>query len=175
MSLLTSSTGAWPAQADAAAFYGRIEIGHDGLPTERWQARALTTVQVPYPFRLAWEPETVVRKITCHRLVAASLTRCLAQLLEHYGSIEALRAAGLDLYGGCYAFRPMRGGAALSMHAYGVAIDLDPDHNPLGRKWQEGGRMMPKAAVEIFETAGWTWGGRWSHRPDCMHFQAARI
>ena len=166
---------AWPAQAAVPAYYGKIELSNDGRATDRWEARSLTKVLAPYPLRLAWEPATVVRKITCHRLVAQSLTRCLSGILAHYGSPEAVRAAGMDLYGGAYNFRPMRGGHALSMHAFGIAIDLDPDRNPLGKKWQEGKGMMPMEVVEIFEAEGWTWGGRWSGRPDAMHFQAARV
>jgi hypothetical protein len=165
----------WPRQADVPAYFGRIELGADGLPTERWQARCLKTLPLPYPMRLAWDLQTTVRKITCHRAVAESLSCCLAGILAHYGSLEALRAAGMDLYGGCYNFRPMRGGHVLSMHAYGIAIDLDPEHNPLAAKWKEDKAMMPMAVVKIFEAAGWTWGGRWNSRPDCMHFQAASV
>ncbi len=164
----------WPSQANVPAYYGKIELTNDGRPTERWEARCLTKVLTPYPLRLSWEPETVVRKITCHRLVAQSLMQCLARLLEHYGSVEAVRAARLDLFGGCYNFRSMRGGRALSMHSYGIAIDLDPDRNGLGKKWEEGKGMMPKEAVRIFKEAGWTWGGDWS-RADAMHFQAASV
>jgi hypothetical protein len=173
--MTSTSIDAWPTQAQVPAFFGKIQLGHDGRPTDRWEARSLTTVLAPYPFRLAWDPATTVRKITCHRLVAQSLLRCLGGILDAYGSPEAVRAAGLDLYGGCYNYRPMRAGSTLSMHSYGIAVDLDPDRNPLGRKWDECKTMMPSRVVDIFENAGWTWGGRWTGRPDCMHFQAARI
>ena len=174
---LTKTTPAkpWPRQADVPAFFGRIELGADGLPTDRWQARMLTTIPLPYPMRLSWDLQTTVRKITCHRAVADSLTACLAAVLAHYGSLAAVQAAGLDLYGGCYNFRPMRGSHVLSMHAYGIAIDLDPEHNPQFARWKEDKGMMPMAVVDIFEAAGWTWGGRWTSRTDCMHFQAASI
>lgn len=168
-------TQPWPRQADVPAFFGRIELGADGRPTERWQTRTLTSLTLPYPMRLSWDLQTTVRKLTCHRAVAESLGVCLSGILAHYGSLESVRAAGMDLYGGCYNFRPMRGGHHLSMHSYGIAIDLDPERNPLAVKWKEGRGMMPMAVVKIFETAGWTWGGRWSSRPDCMHFQAASV
>jgi hypothetical protein len=32
--------------------------------------------------------------------------------------------------------------------------------------------MMPRAVVDIFEAQGWKWGGNFSTKPDCMHFQA---
>jgi len=55
------------------------------------------------------------------------------------------------------------------MHSYGIAIDLDPEHNPQGRS---GGRIKDDAdgVVALFEGAGWT-GWRLNSRPDCMHFQ----
>lgn len=165
----------WPRQADVPGFFGRIELGSSGLPTERWQARALKSLPLPYPMRLAWEPGTTVRRLTCHRAVADSLRDCLASILAHYGSLEAVQAARMDLYGGCYNFRPMRGSHQLSMHSYGIAIDLDPQRNPLGTKWRDDKGMTPLPVVQIFERAGWTWGGRWTSRPDCMHFQAATI
>lgn len=165
---------AWPRQVDVPTYFGRLELGANGRPTARWEARSLQTVAVPYPLRLAWEPEVVVRRITCHRRVARPLGQCLEAVLAHYGSVEAVRAARMDLYGGCYNFRTMRGSNALSLHSYGIAIDLDPERNALGQKWVEEKGMMPLAVVRIFEAAGWTWGGRWN-RPDAMHFQAARV
>lgn len=172
--MTTIEKPSWPKQSNVPSYYGKIELSNDGRPTERWEARSLTKVLAPYPLRLAWAPDTVVRKITCHRLLAPSLLQCLARILEHYGSLEAVSAAGMDLYGGCYNFRPMRGGTNLSMHSYGIAIDLDPDRNALNRKWEKGKGMMPLEVVRIFREAGWTWGGDW-HRADCMHFQAASV
>ena len=32
--------------------------------------------------------------------------------------------------------------------------------------------MMPQPVVDIFEAESWKWGGRFTQRQDCMHFQA---
>ena len=58
---------------------------------------------------------------------------------------------------------------ALSMHAFGLAVDLNVTSNQLGTE----GDMDPRV-VEIFERWGFAWGGRWS-RPDPMHFELARL
>ena len=119
---------------------------------------------------LAWQPEQLLRVIRCHRLVAPSLARVFAAICRLFPSEPTLRAAGLHLFGGCYAHRLIRGSRkTLSLHAYGAAIDLDPDHNPLGRP--PTAAAMPSSVVALFEAEGWTWGGRFS-RPDPMHFEA---
>ena len=75
-----------------------------------------------------------------------------------------------------------------SAHAYRLAIDLNPFHNPyvlgdlvvpeLASSYLERNRVRPgmalagSPAVTAFEAAGWTWGGRWSSPVDFMHFSA---
>lgn len=167
---MKTATHPWPAPDALASFFGRIELDHDGLPTNRWESNHLTQIALPFPMRLAWETAAVVRRITCHREVAPSLSRIFAAILAHYGSVEAVRAAGLDLYGGCYNYRPVRGSNTLSLHAYGAAIDLDPDHNAMNTQGARG--KMPQAVVDIFKAEGWAWGGDFKTRQDPMHFEA---
>ena len=63
----------------------------------------------------------------------------------------------------------------LSMHAYGIAADFDPIDNPWGGRRRDGSPSLLRqnmAFVEVFEAAGWTWGGRWSGgKGDDMHFE----
>lgn len=165
----------WPRQREVPNYFGAIEIGKDGLPTERWQNRFLTQIRLPYPMRLSWDHDTVVRSITCHKSVARDLSNILGEILEYYGSVAAVKEARMDLYGGCYNFRRMRGGSNLSMHSYGIAIDIDPERNPLGRKWEPDKGMMPEAVIAIFKRHGWTWGGDWKSPADPQHFQAAKL
>lgn len=165
----------WPKQADVPAYFGKIETGDNGLPTERWERTMLTQIALPCPLRLSWEPETIIHRLSCHRAVARALTFILADIFALYKNDRAgMQAARMDLFGGCYNFRRMRGGANLSMHSYGIAIDLDPDRNPQGKPWVEGKGMMPGEVVDIFLAHGWTWGGLWKKNPDAMHFQATQ-
>lgn len=149
----------WPARGEASirAYYG---------PPGESQ---LVRVDPPYPMRIAWDPDVPLRTITCHRLVADSLVEVLAAIHARLGA-AGIRHHGLDLYGGCYNFRKMRGGASWSTHAWGIAIDLDPARNGLRTPWPAEA-AMPVEAIELFEAAGWTSLARAIGR-DAMHFQA---
>ncbi len=165
----------WPKDTpeDLAKYFGKHELDHEGQPTERWESAFLTTLDVPYPMVLAWELETPVRRIRCHQIVRPSLSIILDAIWKLCGSLEMIKEMRMDRYGGCFNYRAARGLGRLSVHAWGAAIDLDPDANALGVEWKKNKGMMPMEVVEIFEKQGWQWGGRWK-RPDCMHFQATQ-
>jgi hypothetical protein len=101
--------------------------------------------------------------VTCHRFLFPRLI----------GSLDEIEEAGLgDLidpaqYGGCYVprFIDRDPNKPLSMHAFGLAVDLNVKDNPLG----SAGTMDPRI-VDIFERWGFEWGGLWA-RPDPMHFE----
>jgi len=57
----------------------------------------------------------------------------------------------------------------LSLHSWGIAVDINWATNAYGTE----GDMHPDI-VDIFEEAGFTWGGRWRKR-DCMHFEWAKL
>jgi hypothetical protein len=75
-----------------------------------------------------------------------------------------------------------------SVHAYGLAIDVNPVENPYvlggsvhpraGRAYLERSRYRPGMAVagrllvRVFADAGWQWGGRWTGSPDYQHFSS---
>lgn len=162
----------WPDDdtASLTRYYGAHVLGRDGRPTAGWQSMYLTLIPVPYPLRLSWDTTVRVSRIRCHRRVAASLARIFAAIRAAYTDVE-LEAHGLDLYGGCYEFRRIRGASRPSTHAWGAGIDLDPDGNPMGRVPAD--CAMPVEVVTIFAHEGWRWGGTFT-RPDAMHFQATQ-
>lgn len=86
-----------------------------------------------------------------------------------FGAFQRILVRGLKQqvksYGGCFAIRQSRGRSALSVHSWGMAIDLNPETNRLGEPGD-----MPPELVQCFTDAGFIWGGSW-HRPDPMHFQ----
>jgi hypothetical protein len=101
------------------------------------------------------------------RKVSADLTRVLAKQPELKIWMENL--------GGTYAWRPIAGTSLLSMHCYGVAIDLNTDKSAYWR-WNKGDlkaysrKTFPTEIIEAFERHGFIWGGKWSHY-DTMHFE----
>lgn len=82
--------------------------------------------------------------------------------------------------------RPAVGSGSWSRHAYGLAVDINPFHNPyergdlvlpelasayLARDNHRPGMIQPgDAVVEAFDAMGWGWGGRWNTLLDYMHF-----
>ena len=137
-----------------------------GLPTveepEGWRSKILTTIQLPETLPLSWDLSVNVSRISCHKVIAYQLSAILREIMEE-GLWPRLRS-----YGGCYCWRATRGGTRLSTHSWGIAVDFAVATNQLGTPGD-----MDRGIVEIFEAAGWTWGGRWG-RPDPMHFAAAR-
>lgn len=82
--------------------------------------------------------------------------------------------------------RPATLGSSWSEHSYGLAIDINPFHNPYlrgelvgpelasaytDRTWRRPGMVLESDAVtRAFDAIGWGWGGRWSSLKDWMHF-----
>jgi len=76
-----------------------------------------------------------------------------------------------------YAYRVIKDTDRLSMHSFGIAIDLAPaktqywkDENPSETAHIGYKNTMPLSIVRIFEKHGFIWGGRWYHY-DTMHFE----
>ena len=87
---------------------------------------------LPFAFPLAWDDQQRVKSFACHKLVAEPLTAIFAEAAKLFGE-DRFRELRLDRFGGCFNHRPMRGGTSLSMHSWGIAVDLDPMRNQL--KW----------------------------------------
>jgi hypothetical protein len=80
--------------------------------------------------------------------------------------------------GACtYEYRVIKDTDRLSMHSFGIAIDLAPTKTQYwkGEATAETAKIgykntMPLSIVRIFEKHGFIWGGRWYHY-DTMHFE----
>lgn len=136
----------------------RYRVLEDGFiePDPAWVEAHIVSEDVP-----------VVGTVRCHRLLVPQLRAALEEV-ERAGLAPLLRP---DDYGGCYVprFIDRDPSKPLSMHAFGLAVDLNVSTNLLGTP----GDMDPRI-VEIFERWGFAWGGRWS-RPDPMHFELERV
>lgn len=130
-------------------------------------------IDLPYPMKLAWDKSVTVTKVTCHKLVAANFKNVFNDLLKTYG-IAKIQELGIDLFGGIYNCRPMRGGTQFSTHAYAVAIDLDPERNQLKEtsKTARFARPEYKPMIDIFYKHGFISLGV-EKNFDWQHFQIA--
>lgn len=141
-----------------------------GQPTQSGSAY-LVSVTLPYPMRLAWDKKTVIKTMRCHRLIAKALVLVFQDLLAHYG-LKQLQDLGIDLFGGCFNYRQMRGGSDYSRHSWGIAIDLDPERNQLKEtaKTARFARPEYKPMIDIFYKHGFVSLGK-EKNYDWMHFE----
>lgn len=159
------STKQWPRQADVRSVFGA-----PGNP----QCTA-GKVRLPVAMRIAWNTSQTVASFNCHAKVADPLTAIFNDAVKHYGEKE-FRRLGLDLFGGCYNLRKMRGGSSYSMHSWGIAVDIDPARNQLnwGRDRAQLAKPEYDAWWNIVEGHGALSLGR-ARNYDWMHFQFARL
>jgi hypothetical protein len=129
-----------------------LPYGSDWIRIEpRWLDRNIATRSVP-----------VLGRVTCNRRLFAPLRRAL-RTLERRGLSNVVDRAD---YAGCFAPRRIPGSGSLSLHAWGLAIDINAAANPRLADSRQDRRL-----VRAMEDAGFTWGGRWPTVPDPMHFE----
>ena len=131
----------------------------------------LVNIKLPYPMRLAWAKDTKVTTMRCHKLVADKFIAVFNELLSTYG-LKRIQELGIDLFGGCFNFRAMRGGSDYSRHSWGIAIDLDPERNQLKETSKTARFARPEydKLHEIFEKHGFVNLGV-EKNYDWMHFE----
>jgi len=134
----------------------------------------LVTIDLPYPMRLAWDKSKVVNKMRCHKLVDEKFKAVFKDILAYYG-LPKIQELGIDLFGGCFNFRQMRGGSDYSRHSWAVAIDLDPERNKLKETSITARFARPeyKPMIDIFYKHGFISLGK-EKNYDWMHFEIAQ-
>ncbi|GAB4452481.1 MAG: hypothetical protein OHK0029_03470 [Armatimonadaceae bacterium] len=141
---------------------------------DRWEEKNLIPVSVPElvgkplytpdgaPFRgvLFW-----------HRRGAAQLKAAWAEVAAK-GLLDNVRT-----FDGAFHPRLIRGSRTrLSLHALGIAFDINAPWNPLGEPPAAAGTPgSVRELVPIFIKHGFLWGGHFRSRPDGMHFEIARF
>ncbi len=116
------------------------------------------------------------------------------ELVDEYGADDDRSMAANNT--SAFNYRTMGGSSKLSLHAYGLAIDINPRVNPCvigGRCYPENGKRYrqrnPKkckgryadnmvrrgdAVYRLFKRHGFAWGGDWPYTKDYQHFEYKR-
>ena len=132
-----------------------------GMPDIHMERKHMDTWDIPDGINKAI-PE-LPNRIYCNKDLVQPLWQALQNVIKRGLSCHIMT------WDGCFNIRKIRGGSSLSLHSWGIAIDINAAWNGLGEEPQ-----MEMALVKCFTDAGFEWGGTWT-RKDGMHFQLARI
>lgn len=133
-----------------------------GAPDIVFERKWMTLLIVPQEIGVKIQP--LPRRIYCNKDMIAPLDTALRNLIEQ-GCSEELRT-----WDGCFNIRPKKlNPKALSLHSWGIAVDINAAWNQLRQK-----PTLTPGFVKCWKDAGFDWGGDWKI-PDGMHFQLSDI
>lgn len=138
-------------------------MGTDGHVVNSWQALMMDYVHFPEPVPYCANPSLMITRFLCHKKLASKFLAIFSGLhaAGHWGLIED--------FGGCYNFRRITAGKGLSLHSWGIAMDLNVGKNPRGSA-----SRMPPEIVTAFTEQGFLHGDVFKGRArDPMHFEWA--
>lgn len=107
------------------------------------------------------------------RPVIVEAVKALNQILTAYGYTTRYSDTG------AYVCRQNTSGTGWSLHAYGIAMDINWNSNPYSSTlrtdmFRYGDGRMPYRICDIRTNNGkqvWNWGGNWSGNKDAMHYE----
>lgn len=186
-----------PTSADYRATIAPIPA--DVLARSSWKEECPVTLEdLAYLTMTHWgfdgRPHT--GEMIVHAAVAEDITWVFGQLFEAGFPLEQMRVIDefeIDLpptgdWNDTTSFvcRDAVGSGSWSQHAYGLAVDINPFHNPyvkddlvlpelasyyVDRELGQPGMINDGDVVEeAFAEIGWAWGGNWTTLKDWMHF-----
>lgn len=135
-----------------------------------WEIKYLTMLVLPQPLIWSVNPEQPIRRLRAHKLIAQHMVDTLMACLDAGVPPERMK------FGGAYAWRTKRGSSTnLSLHTWGIAIDIEPVENPMGIAWEEldPATRLDERIIDVFLDKGWYWGNDFSGRHDSQHWQFA--
>lgn len=188
---------------DDAEFHWSIEeIPGDVLARSSWTDDCPVTVdELRYltVSHLGFDGEFHTGEIIVNTAVAEDVVEVFRRLHEERYPIEQMRVTTLEEIDDhptgdfnetvSFVCRPAVGSTNWSYHAYGLAIDVNPFHNPYvkgdlvipelasaytEREETRPGMILPgDVVVQAFSDIGWSWGGDWNTLKDWMHFSTS--
>ncbi len=105
----------------------------------------------------------IPKRLYCNKDIVKPLSIAFKNLIER-GFVNELKT-----FDGCFNIRKKRGLPSMSLHSWGLAIDVNASWNGLHKT-----PTLTPGFVKCFTDAGFDWGGTWT-RKDGMHFQLSTI
>jgi len=105
----------------------------------------------------------IPKRLYCIKDLVAPLSLAFKNLITT-GFINELKT-----WDGCFNIRKKRGLSSMSLHSWGIAIDVNAAWNGLNKT-----PVLSAGFVKCFTDVGFDWGGTWT-RKDGMHFQLSKI
>jgi hypothetical protein len=121
--------------------------------------KSLVLFDVPTELEIGLIP----KRIYCNKDLVAPLTQAFKNLIAT-GHVKEIKT-----WDGCFNIRKKRGLTSMSLHSWGIAVDINAFENGLGKT-----PKLSSGFVKCFTDAGFDWGGTWT-RKDGMHFQLSKI
>jgi hypothetical protein len=131
------------------------------------------------PNLILWDVPTeleigvIPKRIYCNKDLVAPLAAAFKALIST-GCVNELKT-----WDGCFNIRKMRGLTSMSLHSWGLAVDMNSWANPLGLNRQQiiakGLTPFSEKFLDCFRENGFDCGADWKSRPDFMHMQLAAI
>jgi hypothetical protein len=136
-------------------------MANAATPSQKWGNPDSKSFEANYMTVMKWydSMDKQTHKLYCHKLAAPHFKAFLEEL-SHIYDIKIVW---------CYNNRSIRGSTRKSQHAYGNAIDINPDKNPMGSKLITD--MPIKEVTALAKKHNLDWGALWSGRKDAMHFE----
>lgn len=128
-----------------------------GEPSEN--NKCMVLFDVPAELEIGLIP----KRIYCNKDLVDPLTKAFKNLIDT-GCVKEIKT-----WDGCFNIRKKRGLSSMSLHSWGLAVDINAFENGLGDE-----PKFSKEFVKCFTDAGFDWGGTWK-RKDGMHFQLSAI
>ncbi len=195
-------------------FFKAYRIGRKGGVFARINGRsyrdnpniALSDLRYLRMLHYNFDHEIQVGEMVCNKAIAKDVLAIFRELFEEEYEVQSMYlidnywtgdgdstdTASIDVNNtSCFCYREVTGGSKLSNHAYGRAIDINPQQNPY--IWQKNGQwhwthrnadpfidrsgsdphMVKEGDVcfNIFAQHGFSWGGNWSNPIDYQHFE----
>ncbi|SEJ24600.1 M15 family metallopeptidase [Demequina mangrovi] len=197
--------GAYPDPEDDAWFAEVSAVPDDVLARSSWRDECpvppedLAYIVMPF---WGFDDEPHTGEMITSAEHAEAIVTVFEKMYERRFPIEEMRVTTWDEVNGdhtgdqnvtiSFECRHVTGGYdRWSQHASGLAIDINPFHNPwrrdgyvfpelarayLDRDWHRPGMIDAKQrTVSDFEKIGWSWGGNWVELDDWMHFSATNL